>query len=129
MLYFERIDSSKGIDPAKSNNSKKCIVCHYCFFNHGFKFQNSNSNDSLDSTMLFLNVSNIDIITVKSVDYCCIIHDISKSDAIHFLKDFVLMIVGICKNIYERNQYQKSSLQVLSRQFNWSKKNQKPKLF
>ena len=123
MLYFERTDSSKGIDPAKSNNSKKCIVCHYCFFNHGFKFQYSNSNDSNDSTMLFLNVNNIDIITVKSGDDCCIIHDISKSDENHFLKDFVLMIVGICKNIYEKNQYQKSSLQVLFRQFNWSKKN------
>ena len=31
----DRIDQSEGIDPAKTNNSKECIVC--CFFNHGFQ--------------------------------------------------------------------------------------------
>ena len=38
MLYYYRIDLSQGIDVAKSNNSKKCIICHYWLFNHGFKF-------------------------------------------------------------------------------------------
>ena len=40
MLCYDRTDLSKGIDLAKSNNSKECMICHYCFFNHGFKFQN-----------------------------------------------------------------------------------------
>ena len=31
----------------------------------------------------YVNVSNITIITVKGADYCCIIHDISKSDPIN----------------------------------------------
>ena len=39
MLYYDRIDISKGIDLAKSNNSKECIICHFFFFNHGFKIQ------------------------------------------------------------------------------------------
>ena len=30
MLHIDRIDLSEGIDPAKSNNSNECIVCHYC---------------------------------------------------------------------------------------------------
>ena len=34
-----------------------------------------------DLTMLCLNLSDIAIITVKGDDYCCIINDISKSDA------------------------------------------------
>ena len=38
MLNYGRIGLSEGIDPAKSNNSKEYIVCHYWFFNHGFKF-------------------------------------------------------------------------------------------
>ena len=28
MLHYDKIDLSAGIDPAKSNNSKKSIVCH-----------------------------------------------------------------------------------------------------
>ena len=39
MLYYNRIDISKGIDVAQSNNSKECISCHDCFPNHGFEFQ------------------------------------------------------------------------------------------
>ena len=48
------------------------MVCHYCFFNHGFKFQNS--------------VVMVAIITLKGVDYRDIIHDVSKSEAIRLLK-------------------------------------------
>ena len=39
MLYYNRTDVSEGIDPTKSNNSKKCIVYYYWFFNHGFKYR------------------------------------------------------------------------------------------
>ena len=41
-------------------------------------------------TMLCLNISNIAIITVNEVDYCCIICDISKSEAICLLENSVL---------------------------------------
>ena len=37
--------------------------------------------------MLFINISNITTITLKKVDYRCIIHDISKSEAINFLEN------------------------------------------
>ena len=40
--------------------------------------------------MLHLNSSNIDIITVKTVHYCCIIHDISKSGIIYLLEQFMV---------------------------------------
>ena len=29
MLYYNRSDIGKGIDIAKSNNSKECMICHY----------------------------------------------------------------------------------------------------
>ena len=38
MLYFERTDISKGIGLAKSNKSREFMICHYWFFNHGFKW-------------------------------------------------------------------------------------------
>ena len=52
-----------------------------------FKFQDSVCNDL---TMLFVNISYIAIITVKGADYRCIIHGISKSEAIHLLENSVL---------------------------------------
>ena len=33
-----------------------------------------------------VNISDIAIMTIKNVDYCCIIHNISKSEAINLLK-------------------------------------------
>ena len=44
MLDYNRIDLSEGIDIAKNNNGKECMVCCYWFFNHGFKFQTSACN-------------------------------------------------------------------------------------
>ena len=89
-MYYNRIDISEGIDLAKSNNSKEYMICHYWFFNHGFKFQDFVCNASHDLTKLSVNISDIDIITVKNVDYCCIIHNIGKSEAINILKNCVL---------------------------------------
>ena len=59
-------------------------------FNHRFKFQDFVCNDCHDLTMLSLNIKDIEIITIKNVDYRCIIHNISKSEAINLLKNSVL---------------------------------------
>ena len=90
MLYYEGIDIRKGMDPAKSNSSKEYMICHYWFFNHGFKFQDSLFNSCHDLTMLSVDISDIAITTVKDVDYCCIIHNISISEAINLLKNSLL---------------------------------------
>ena len=65
-MYYDRTDISKGIDPTKSNRSKECMICHYWFFNDGFKFQGSVCNGCHDLIILCLTISNIAIITVKS---------------------------------------------------------------
>ena len=69
----------------------------YWFFNHRFQFQDSVCNDCHDLTnvchdltTLSLNRSDIAIITVKNVDYRCIIHNIIKSEAINLLENSVL---------------------------------------
>ena len=61
-----------------------------CFFNNGFEFQDSVCNGCHGLTMLCLYISDITIITVRGVDYHCVIHDISYSEAINLLKDCVL---------------------------------------
>ena len=43
--------------------------------------------------MLCLNISEMTIITVKNVDYCCIIH-VSKSEAISLLENSALEYHG-----------------------------------
>ena len=86
MLYYEIINISKGVDPTKSIRSKECMICYYWFFNHGFKFQDSICNECHDLTILSLNIRDIAIITVKNVDYHCIIYKITKSEAINLLE-------------------------------------------
>ena len=68
MLYNEWTDIGAGTYPAKSNNSKECMICHYWFFNLGFEFEDHMCNGCHDLIMLSVNVSNIPIITVKNYD-------------------------------------------------------------
>ena len=74
MLYYDKIDL------AKNNNRKECTICHFFFFNHGFKFQDYVCNGCDDLSILYLNIGDI----VKNVDYCCIMRNISKSEAINY---------------------------------------------
>ena len=56
-------------------------------------------------TILSLNLSIIAIMTVESLDYGCIIHGISKYDAIHLSENLVLNVRGYVYNAYKKNQY------------------------
>ena len=57
----------------------RMYVCQYGYFNHRFKFESSVCSGCHYLTMLCLNLSDIAIITIKGVDYLCIIHNIIKS--------------------------------------------------
>ena len=63
------------------------MIYPYWFVNHRFKFQDSVCNGCHDLTILYLNISDIAITTVKNVDYRCIFHNISKSEAINLLEN------------------------------------------
>ena len=58
------------------------MICHYRFFNHALKFQDHVRNDCHDLTILYLNISDIAIITVKNINYHCVMYNINKSEAI-----------------------------------------------
>ena len=90
MLYYDRIEISEEIDPAKSNSSKECRICHYWLFNHGFIFQDYVCNGCHELTVLCLNISDIAVITVKNVDYRSIIHNVNKSEAMNLLENSLL---------------------------------------
>ena len=65
-------------------------VSHYWFFNHGFNFKDYECNGCHDLAMLSVYISDMAIITVKNVDYWCIIHNISKFEEINLSENSVL---------------------------------------
>ena len=79
MLYYDVIDLSRGIDPAKSNDNKECTVYHYSYSNDGFRFHNFVCNCCHDLTMLCLNLSDIAITTVKDVNHRCIFIKLARN--------------------------------------------------
>ena len=106
MLYYNKTDLSKEIDIVISNNNKEYTVYHYWYFKHlsilsilRFKFQKSFCNHCHYLLMLSLNISDITIITVKGIDYNCIISDNSKSDTILLLESLNLCLM--IKGLYE----------------------------
>ena len=67
MLYYDRIDIRKGTDLVRGINSKKCMICDYWSFNHGFEFQDSVCNGCLDLTILSVNISNISLLKISII--------------------------------------------------------------
>ena len=68
MLYYDRIDISKGIDPTKSNKSNECLICHYYyFFKSWIQIHRFCMQWCHDLAMLSLDIS-------KIFGYCCTIH-------------------------------------------------------
>ena len=59
------------------------------YFNNGFKFLNSVWNGCHDLTIFCLNLRDIAIMTVKGIDYRCIIHAINKSETIQLLENYL----------------------------------------
>ena len=37
MIQLDRIEDSEGIDLDKTDKSKECKICHYNYFDNGFK--------------------------------------------------------------------------------------------
>ena len=66
------------------------MLCHYLLFSHGFNFQNYVCNGCHDLTTLSVNISDIAIIIVKNVNYCCILHNIMNSEATNLLENSIL---------------------------------------
>ena len=85
-MYYNRIDLSEAIDPAKSNNSD--IIGETIGYSDTIGFLIMGLIKML--TMFCLNISDIDFVTVKGVDYPFTIHDISKFEAIRLLENVVL---------------------------------------
>ena len=58
-LLRQNID--EGTDPTKSNSRKECMIWHYWFFNHGFRFQDYVCYGCHDLIILSVNIKDIAI--------------------------------------------------------------------
>ena len=88
MIYFDRIDVSKGIDVNKTSASKECDICQYWYFlSYSFRFQPNVCNRCHDLLMMSINLSDIAILNIKGSRYGCIISLISKNDAINLMQN------------------------------------------
>ena len=73
------------------------FLSHYWHFNHGFKFENFVFSGFHDLKILCLNISNTAVITVKNVDYRCIIMMLANLKQFICSKILFFMIVDIYK--------------------------------
>ena len=88
MLYYCRIDVSEGIDFNMRSTSKECYICHYWYFlEKGFKSQPYVRNGCHVLSMMSINLNDIAILNIHSVDYGCNIFGIRKSDAVNLLEN------------------------------------------
>ena len=88
MLYYGRIEDSKGNGANKTSASKECDICHYCYFlSFTFMFQSNICNRCHDLLMMSINLSNIALLNKKGSDSCCIISLIIKNEAINLMQN------------------------------------------
>ena len=96
MLQYKRIYVSEGINVNKTNASKECMLCHYWYFkNVRFKFELHVCNKCHDVLVTAYELKNIVILSVKGVDFRCILWGISRNEAVHRLNNSVLEDKGL----------------------------------
>ena len=66
------------------------MLYHYWYFKDGFKFEPHVCNKCHDVLMTAYELKNIAILTVKVVDYRCILWGVSKNKAVNILNNSVL---------------------------------------
>ena len=67
----------------QANQKSAIFVTISIFLDKGFNFPPKVCNECHDLLMMSMNLSDITILNIKSVDYSCIMSGISKSEAIN----------------------------------------------
>ena len=85
MLQYEIIDFSQRIDINRSNKLKEFMICYYywSFKDIGCKYEPYVRNECHDISMMAYELENIAILNVKSIDYRCVLWNMTKHEAIN----------------------------------------------
>ena len=84
MIQLNKIEDSEWIDLDKTDKSKECEICHYNYFNNGFKSHSKVCNRCNWRLKSFWSFA---IITANGVGYRFFMFDMTE-DVIDFVKDF-----------------------------------------
>ena len=89
MISYKRIDKIEFIDFNKGEilgnlHSVECMICHYCYFKGGFKYQSYVCNACQDFGMSVQNLSDFLIVTIKTVDYRIYVTGVDKEQLFLF---------------------------------------------
>ena len=96
MLQYEKTDASEGIDVNKTSTSRKCVLCHYWFFEDvGFKFEEHVCNRCHDLLTMTYSLKNIAILSAKGATFRCILMGISKNEGLKRLNNSVTYDRGV----------------------------------
>ena len=83
MLEYDRIDISNRIDIGKTSKSRKCDICHYCYFlNKNFNYEPYLCNGCHDLMQKAMNFNDVAIVSIKGNYYRIHIWYMSKNDGI-----------------------------------------------
>ena len=96
MLRYEGIDVSERIDINKTDASKECELCYYCFFKDvGFKFEEHVCNKCHDLLTMAHSLKNIAILSAKGATFRCLLIGISKNRVLKRLNNSVTYDRGV----------------------------------
>ena len=86
ILEYDRNDISEGTDVNKTNISKECDLCHYCYFkNIGFKCESYLCNGCHDLMQKAMSFNNFAVVYVKGNAYRINFWYMCKDDAINIM--------------------------------------------
>ena len=71
----------------KQGIQKNAIFAPIGILNKGFKFYPNFCNRRHDSLIMYVNLSDITILSIKCANYCCISSGISKNEAIYLIQN------------------------------------------
>ena len=79
MIYYDRINVSKGIDVDKTKELKQCDICCYWYLlNVGFKLQSHLCNRFHDLVIMSMSFSNIAILKLKVLIIALLLAELAK---------------------------------------------------
>ena len=96
MIQLEKIEDSEGVDLDKTDKSKERKVCHYNYFDNGFKSDLKICNRCDWEIKSF---REFPIITANDVGYRFLMFDMTEEDLIEFIKIFES---DYCKDVRAR---------------------------
>ena len=92
MIEYKRIDISERIDVDKTNKSKECMLCYYCYFLHkNFSYGPYVCDDCYNSSQKSIDFKNIAIVHIKKYIYRIYFSCMNKQKAKKLIQKFDLI--------------------------------------